>query len=1444
MKNLKKTTAALLAAILSFGGLVGLDTVYANLQTPVSDMKIEDLSLVGRTDYKLNLLWTKPKMSTAVDTAALDGDAAHEPLGYNIFYRNMTLSESYKTQPDAQVLAPNTAWTQTFTTLNSGSVYSFKVEPYHAHTYKRTVNGVEQNYSANAPLDSGAPKTNEALYLTDIAVKAAGLGNNITVTWDRPLINGADIFNGYKIYYALGGTSLSAVLTDNSVTVYKDNPGLKIIDGKYNYTFQGTNLVPGKLYALKIEPLYNNALIREALDNTVVIGKADYKLSFTQREYRTNDLYISPSLYVEPVDTENVRLFWDSLLQSSLDITSLKIEKSLSPLMSQPETVLTLVGKNIANSINMTYAPRPAVITYYQMTVHYTELVNGVLTEKSMKSVIAVFDPALSQFSPTKPDILDVTNNGSIPLKLNITWLAFSRLPYNDAERSLLKAGETEIIDKGVSYDIWVTDDMLNFSDPAFLNQQAVTGLNAVSLREFLFSYKINSDTFNKYAYSYETGYYTRWNGSAYERLPITDNKIYYIKIVANRTQGSQKSLPAYYSHFVPPVGDIVTTPIMIMRPPLAVKKDALGIDVITKDSITAEWEKVWYELYDKTTDAWYSKVGVKGGALFFGEDIDEKAMTVVELRASLFGSVQADGILTVKSKLLSLGVSADTLSHYTVRYMNLGDAKYEINVAEYDFLQQRGGYDSYLASLTNGDYTEINPAVNGSKIEYKVAATTTPGKSALKPDTAYVILVRPFVVVNGVKLTAKYPAYIVATTLSDRGSVDITPTVPMLIAVGSTDTSVTVKWKYSEGLDYELYYHDQLSKYPKDGILINPADVKKDGVLSLSGSDEYMSFTIPKLFPETTYNVWIRAKANNSAGMAYSEYSNPVALTTKPIVAPLTPVGLGLASMAHVEQYNKENKTELLPSESDYLILEWYKDIADTMALTGTGKPGGGAADLLLSPAINDTVMAKFNKLTANKGYYFRVKARLTVTKTADGIASYYQYILQMSPDDTFVDNLEFVVPQALNGLDPVYTKSAESPWSAPVRLFTSKYKGEYDGDKNPDMYPLPVKDFETVYDRYTDTLMLRFLSNKTDAYGNKDNMADQRFISSLIASGIYDYNVNLAYYNGKAVTNRTLELPYSIAKAFAERKITLTVTTATSVFKLAPGFYDTAQAGAVKNLGANSYITLTLNNSTAGLPLLNANVQSYVSPAQKLGIIVESPTKSIGLAYTKAPTNVAMTVTNRYLVIDKNVGTYSYTPDGSGWTRNNDSYDKASNTFKFSTSRVTAFAAISNNAPSAIGTPASEDLYEVSSRMNFKDLGHYDPKAAVPALYLNKVMAAVASGSKEVSVKTELSDAEYNSLLKSGLLVTGGNVLRETAIASLVKLYEIKTKSQIKNFGTIADSGYSDIASASEANRVPLLKAAQIGFLEGSSSRPKANLTMEEMLRMINVIMQESGM
>ncbi len=1405
--------------------------------------------------YTLNLTWTRT-------TFPNDADITFK--GYEITYRNVTNGTE-----GAVTVSPNQADDNAFGTttqsrtlaslpLMEGCIYSFTVTPFHTHT---TMNTLNQPVSI---IHKGQASP-ESLFLTDINVSAVGAGTKISVTWDNPTYNGQALFSGYRIYYnqIVNGVPTGTI---NDITVATAD--LTFINGKCNYIIESPVLKVAQFYDVRIEPMYLGGtdplrIARRSIINLPGNIQKTVNIAYTpveERLYRDRT-YMQPTLKVVPEDQTHIRLYWDLFPNTNGEVLLDRVEISKSTTPNEgldPDiglwTQISILYGDSARTLSDLLTEKPAGITYYKVTAFYG-------TEKMVTNVV-MYDPTNNDFEPYVPTILPSSTIIDPKYTMQIDWKAFTRNPYTlDEANSIPPEFGNVFVDDKLSYRVWITDKLDNFSDTAI----DPLYVQEIAAKDLALNTSTDNDGVLTFFYRAPFNQYVSKGASGFSApLPLADNKVYYIRILAIRDNGQQSKF-AYYSMFIPASGDINQNPNMISAPPVRIQL-VDGVENITDTSIGIEWDRKWYEAYnsDPAVLNWFVKVAVDGNKkVVFGDEADKYPETKIMLNEY---KTEAE----IKAKLAALGVADANIP--PLRQIDLGEygkpgsAQYEIHTVTYDEVVKAGGYTEYLKTLLDMDkedptglshvmWSQITPTGTDPVLNYNVTEANLP-PGALKPNTPYVIYFRPYTV-----KAAYYPTFVSATTLTTRGEVPFDPTVPTLIVITSktTDTSVTVWWKSSKSLDYELSYSELISDYPNGGTRILPADIKAKGVAEERTDADGKttagtSYTITGLFPDTTYHFWIRSMAAGQDGTnpgQTSNWSNPVSEKTKDILPPDPPKGLGPASSESLKIYNTQNKLDVVAISDKYIIIEWMRDYNDinnaeapTAPATGASVTGG-SAELLSIQDIIDTYMVKFNELTPYTTYYFRAKTVLTITQSANGIERQYNYIVQMSKTDKFLEYVEVTVPP-LNAPAGDKFKRKESDWSAVISLRTSKsdVAGDYDENKNPDLYPLPNLDFEASFDSATKTANFRFRSDGVGLDGLKDNYVDQRFILRLVASKAFNYDITLPTPKGEIVLNRNIEMPYSIWKTLDERKISLRLISDSTTITIQPESLLTTQFKGIKDLGNGSKMTISMKTNAKGTPVLKDG-QTYSALPQSLGVTVKTKNNQVNLNELAKPVKIELKIDNKSEKMEKNIDAYIANKDSAGWEQTKSAYNTATGVLTFESRRLGSYAAVTNGQAATFPLDKYRDEFLfVTAKMSISDLTTYDSNRPLTANEFNNLVAGVAYNRKNITMSTDMTGGDFEKLGKSKLLVSGMNVPNEAGINALVKLYELKSKTAVKGQPTAATSLLPDIKAVDPQYQNNVLKAEKIGFLDDMETlNPKANMTMGDVMYMLSIIYDDAA-
>lgn len=1447
MKILKRITALFLATTFATA-VMPLNSAFANIQSNINNLSIANVPMSSSSAsnvYGINLSWEIPNAwSTVIDGSAINGSQIHEPYGYKVQGFDMTTNKGSYLDIDSVAGANTTSATET-RVLENGRFYAYRVLPYHYHTTDEGSKIVEPDKT----------KAENVLYMTDISVDATISGGKLTVTWDDPKIKGTRVFDKYKIYYIRGDNPALITFNDGStqVDVPVDNAKSVDSDTRLSYTITDDEIVDGEYYAVKVEPMYENKIFRDLSTGssykTIKSSNINYKTTFRSietNEYRTVASSKIKLSYVEE-GSKYINLHWSSISNTTGNIKKIEVvmydAQELTEAEKKPnaekveygdatneenvnykyylfnnESVIGTINSTSATYINNWKTEKPSKLKGYKIKVY----VDG--KQEPIESNYVIL-PEPTVIAPNKPDLY--LNYNKETKAIDVSWKAFLRYPFTEEEEKDVNA-DGMYTDCDVVYDIWVTDKFSNFTK--------------TNMSPIVENYTVSSSDLVEVGEKGEMGFvmpitsfYTLNSEEALELVNgIKGNKNYYVKLIAKNGVNTSYSSDAVYATIYITTDEDISTPASLSKPPLEIVDNATTID-----TLKIQWDSKWFEIYDESTDTWYSEVSAENGTLLFGDNADKENLikfynAINEERAREILK-QADIAETVVDSLLMRKIDLSKLELEE-------DIKYELVCKSIDDVSGEGGYTEYVKKLIKDDATdwvEITPQTDAKHHNYTI--------SPLDANKTYVIILRPYRISESGEKEA-YPAYVVGSTIPEPKNPDITPTVPILQQVEVGDTHFVVKWEeHIPNLDYEIAINEtNLDDPSKASVVSDMAGILENGKKYPENGLNYFEYTANNLFPDTGYYVWIRSIANNQNETISSVWSAPLYIETNELEPPEPPTGLGPISQSDIAVYNRADSTSYIPIDYNYFIVQWNRNYYDTNDIKLETKSGTNFS-VFDNEEIKNRYAVLFNNLLPNTEYYVRAKAVHIVKRGSDKKSeSLYSYVVQVAPTDDFKDAVEAVVPiaipeQTTTG-DKVYV--IESEWCDEIKLFTEPSDTEYDADKNPDLYPLPTEDYELIYEGSLGNLVYRFRSNEEDMDGNDDNGVDQRFISRLIENKTFTYTVDLTSYNGNFIKSRTIEIPYSIIAAFDERKINFQVVANNMTVTFPPEFLRTNEVINRYDYGIGTKVKLVITEKPDNMPVLNYN-QSYISVPQSIKATVETPTTIINVKNTAKPVTIALKTENRYSAIDSNVSAYTNDSEADKlWNRVNATYDNATGTYNFTTGKLETYCALAVAAPTAMGTDqsAKSNIATFQSRLNITDIASFNPQKVVSVVEFNNIIAAIAMGKKDVQLNSALSTEEYTALSRKGILVNGSVVSRQQAVKSLIALYEAKTKTRVYNYSTLETTPYADIKNADPIYRTAMLKAGDLGFFETSNgARPKDVLGLNELIYMTNIILED---
>ncbi|MCL2874344.1 MAG: hypothetical protein FWE29_05360 [Defluviitaleaceae bacterium] len=1377
--------------------------------------------------------------------------------------------------------------------LNPGSIYAFRVDGRHAHPNPNWGQPGQPMY-INLPWAIGQ----QVLFLTDIRVEATGRGHELTVTWDNPRLNGQDLFTGYNIYLvrrapgtALSNPSLIYMQPSSIQFVSMDDPNLEHLAGnRLRFTIDDPvhNIEPFYLYDIAVMPMVGSVPLRGDRDqagvSNIVFNDTPFPIVYPAsprgalghvRPYFVGGVAVEFPLTVTDLMDGHIRLQWGS---PRGNVTEIQIYERVPG--ENATRIVTLHGPNIQN--NFYILPRPDSPREYQVRII---LDDGTVIPVTIESNWTPFNPAAVDFLPYRPNIIHSADSPSFrtnPLAIDFEWRAFTRRPLNDAEVAASINGL--FVDPNVVFDIWITDDFELLHNPGVEPIVSRVGPNLITVPgrtdPFVYSTIGNNIFLTQFA--------TQDANGMIHLLPLEDNTAYFIRIEARMADDETKVSPSSYGTiYIPPIDGVTATPVMLTSPPLRVVSEAT-----TSHSITIEWDARWYEIYNNDNRTWHSEAWLLNGDIVFTRPTSSNAVQLLPLDRN---SITDPGFPNVGRTLLRelLGVALYDIT--PIRHMELRpDVEYVLHTAQYGLVANNdfpGSDDPFMAYIYHIIGRNVNRPINewvppenvwtppiqpeGSFPSFRYTVTTQQNPAgSLVENMPYLIFLRPVLRPETNSIFSYFPAFVSETTLREDRDLIITPTVPILEDAGrapmisslegpsmnvqATDTTITVRWEGSFNLTYTLRHGRLQADFPGAGyppIEIDPRDPPEGFMILTDPNTEIMYFyyTLSGLFPETDYFIWIRAEAEGSPPSAWS---NPLLLATREMEVPPIPQGLGIASAESVRTFNEESNATLTPVGENHLILEWLLNSNDPGPRATSSSVTGGNADFLQNPRVPATYMAIFRELLPFTEYYARIKTVATITREGQGSTVLtHSYVLQLSLTEDFVDAIEITIPPLveITAANAPNIRRRESDWSETIRIVSGRTSGEFDGDRNPELYPLPQDDFEITYNHATRTLNYRFRSNRIGADGNRDNNVDQRFISRLVNNRVFTFDLDLTNYQNYTIANRVIEIPYSIISAFDERRISLRAKMGDIYVTLPPGSIMTPEVLALRDLG-EATVRISMDATGTRVPVLPTG-SLFATQPQRLSVQIVTPTRTLDLAHLARPINLSMIVNQHLATPNRQIGGFIAPESALAWEAASGARHNAQDGIvTFETTRIASFSAIATAAPTVTATapggqaaPASNAhqsaMSIVNSRVTITDMPSINMNATINANQFNRIIEAVVSNRPSVTINQPLTTAQHQSLGRSGMLVSGVNVSREAGIASLVRLYEVQTRTAVRNFPTEQTTAHPDIRTATAAHRQGLLKAEHLGFFNTTNVNPSGGLTFGEFFRILSYVIEDSA-
>ncbi len=1336
--------------------------VLANAQNPVTNLyepiithtQVSD-SITGRQTIlpSIELKWEVPKDNPMPNTGATSNDKL-KPDYYEIYLKDVAKGTQVKS---GEIRGLTAKLENEISGIKNGTLYNAQIVAQHEHTYVDDSGNVRNERAPHISNSSA-----NTYFITDFDTQVNGVDGKLEVSWEH--IPGIE----YRVGYAQGNypkkdlfptNKVEFTVTESDITTYKDaetgRQRAKIVlsDG----------IVPGQIYSAYVYPR-----TERTSDNQVIYAnKTSPKVAIGVTEV---------SLRVFNVGKDRIRLEWNiepEILQGQR-YQLIQTEIYEQTVGSQnPHLITTLHGISGAQLGYYEYREPDEKSEYYAVFI-FQNIVDGSYLIPNPQTNRVLYTPHELREKPVQPkvpkpasenttltkdhlvtndDVYDLshtfhTKTGGQP-EISIVWDA----PYktdNEGNKSV----EYEIL-----YDIWISDDLETISSdeltPIIQDLKYSSSLGEDSL---LFNTRREVVGFKKTL----SQYYTK-DG---QLRTLNTNKTYYIKLIAKRPYGDsvEESLPTIVSITYGKEGDIFVPPVL-GRPPLRLKE-------VTNNTATLQWLEKWYEITSNNPSEYSEE------EQFLARQWNPRVYT---------GTTQLPPIRFIGSQLLTehilktnahveqvknavkdqTGDSSYYDNHYSDRSVTLGkDVQYEMKVLPYDTLNKqlidynentsnKIGIEEWIV-INESDSTDGWKAITPTERDENDGLIWKEYKeNGLTPNTRYVLLVRAYrIAEDGTKQMQTYPSYVMCTTLSDYIDPEETPKVPELHLEGKTDTSISVWWTYNSSFDYEIVY----SKKNK----VEEAEVWEFTISDDPKSETYLSngskavVTIKGLFPDTTYNIWIRAK--QKAGDKVSAWSNPVTATTDAVPTPLPPMGLGIAS----KQSLLDLGLDFPAVGKDYITVEWTKDPNDNVdtntdgsiskeyqyvvefadnlefldSITVTTKDensksttsGESQAASILSKTI-----IRFNGLIANRPYYVRVKTVL--------------------------------IYKDLNSEREIIR---ESEFTQSIRVLTLKSDDEYDGGGNENVviYEEAVKE------------------GIVDGIWTWEIVDSNKIVSDIIKRKEYFFTINLQRYkNNTSYTTRRINMPKPVLDTLINQKKAIKIQTELGVYEIPATAiaYYTAKGDAkdivqfqLQQIYYSDIATVLRDYpevfAKAEKLTIGVKGKNYMKPASKADGLVKVSFKLDGIN------------PNKY----KNINAY-YCPEVSGeWVKVEPIVDTANDIsyISFKTQQIGTYALFERQS---IAPPlySSESMDLLQDSYTIVGLGSaYKNSTLVHSNQYINLLLGMAQNKATIDLTAEVSSETKEKVKTIGLYISSstGYITQEQALNGVVKLYELKTGYKIK--------------------------------------------------------------
>mgnify|MGYP001168289236 CR=1 FL=1 len=719
--------------------------------------------------------------------------------------------------------------------LNSGTIYYVDATAYHT-------------FAEDSKLYRSAesPASNRVKVLTEIDVDAYSISTNkIKIEWD-------DVWNtngriDYKLYISENGNFT------NTPPIYigKDQIGpdkpVKVNESTGKLEYIHTARDPGRVYYIRIEPDVNDSELKKnpysptvivssyILVKTTKIASADsgiiWKLEWSPVVTGLSDsnIKVKYQIYRGRVDSSDLAQYMAAVDGTDFFVTLPPGEAEHYFII---RAIVTRDGLDVYEGIKI---ESERIIVREQEAPSYPAA--PVLVDKFEKApgeTIISYDEELKPNSAT------------------ILWKAPTR-------------GDGQV-DNDITYDIWIIDDPNLIDNPPESKKIAWSVSMGSSNRI------ISGDALIGYKYVVSN---------------LTPNSTYYLKIVAKKQfveyvddilQNVEYISDPAIKVIITPADEPINQPNVPAKPPLKVKKDSNGQNMVTESSVTIQIKNLWYEEYNFSENKWEY---IRTEKLHYNDvpPFDPQPSVVDDV---YYRKVSYDS-----------GVK-----------INVGCVEYREGMS-YDELKYLPADKVVNFPVDPNDPWE-NPDLNPDGKKHNVDITVT----GLEPNKVYVIWVRA--ARPSANLVSEPSDPIIVTTNPVIIPPLEKPVVPSFNYHVAADTYIDLGWEFNPEHNYYLKYglSDNINT-ATGSVKVTPEDLKNSIYTRITG-----------LTPNTLYYFWVQAEAVGKDGETIkSEWSDSYLVRTLAYIPPDTPKGFGIKNTSDAITKNSITYEWMQEEDLEYIL-------------------------------------------------------------------------------------------------------------------------------------------------------------------------------------------------------------------------------------------------------------------------------------------------------------------------------------------------------------------------------------------------------------------------------------------------------------------------------------------------------------------------------------------